>query len=87
MTHVGRCLTASGIKPIISYQHKFQTTYLYGSYSPVNGDSFVWEINVTNCEIFEQYLKAFSKHKPDEYKIVVSMDQGSIKSITLTITI
>jgi len=41
MTHIRKCLTASGIKPVIAYQHKFSTTYLYGSYSPINGDSFV----------------------------------------------
>ncbi|WP_262910815.1 hypothetical protein [Wocania arenilitoris] len=41
MTHLGKYLTASGVKPIVEYQHVFKTTYLYGSYSPTNGDSFV----------------------------------------------
>lgn len=71
MTHIGKCITARGIKPVIGYQHKFSTTYLYGSYSPITGDSFVWEINGTTSEIFQQYLMEFSKHKPNEYKIVV----------------
>ena len=76
MTHLGRYLTASGIKPIVSYQHVFNTTYLYGSYSPINGDSFVWEINSVNTTVFESYLKEFSKHKPNEYKIVVIDNAG-----------
>lgn len=76
MNHIGRYLTASGIKPMVSYQHIFKTTYLYGSYSPINGDSFVWEINGVDTTIFEAYLKAFSKYKPKEYKIVVIDNAG-----------
>jgi|TARA_B110000037_G_C17022095_1_gene465773 transposase len=76
MTHLGRYLTASGIKPIVSYQHVFKTTYLYGSYSPINGDSFVWEINGVNTAIFEAYLKEFSQYKPNQYKIVVIDNAG-----------
>jgi transposase len=76
MTHLGRYLTASGIKPIVSYQHVFKTTYLYGSYSPINGNSFVWEINGVNTDIFESYLKEFSQFKPNEYKIVVIDNAG-----------
>jgi len=76
MTHLGKCLTASGVKPILSYQHIFKTTYLYGSYSPINGDSFIWEINGVSTAIFEAYLKAFSQHKPSEYKVVVIDNAG-----------
>lgn len=76
MTHVGKCLTAKGVKPIVNYQHKFKTTYLYGSYSPINGDRFVWEINGVDTAIFEAYLKGFSAYKPKEYKIVVIDNAG-----------
>ena len=43
-TCIGKCITAMGVKPIVNYQHAFKNTYLYGSFSPINGDSFVWEI-------------------------------------------
>lgn len=76
MNHLGSYLTASGIKPIVNYQHIFKTTYLYGSYSPINGDSFVWEINGVGSNIFEAYLKAFSLYRPKEYKIVVIDNAG-----------
>lgn len=76
MTHLGKYLTASGVKPIVSYQHIFKTTYLYGSYSPINGDSFVWEIDGVNTAIFESYLNHFSQYKPDEYKIIVIDNAG-----------
>ncbi len=80
MTHIGKYLTAKGIKPIVKYQHAFKNTYLYSSYSPVNGDSFVWEINGTDTKIFEAYLQAFSKHRETEYKIVV-IDNAGVHSI------
>lgn len=76
MTHVGKCLTARGIKPIVKYQHAFKNTYLYGSFSPINGDSFVYEIEGTTSEIFYKYLLEFSKHKPKEFKIIIIDNAG-----------
>lgn len=76
MTHIGRCLTSKGIKPIVKYQHAFKNTYLYGSFSPINGDSFVYEIEGTTSEIFFKYLNEFSKYKPQEYKIIVIDNAG-----------
>ncbi|MCF7567195.1 transposase [Sabulilitoribacter arenilitoris] len=54
----------------------FKTTYLYGSYSPIDGDSFVWEVNGVNTDVFEAYLKQFSLHRPKELKIVVIDNAG-----------
>ena len=76
MTHIGRCLTAKGIKPIVNYKHAFKNTYLYGSFSPINGDSFVYEIEGTTSEIFYLYLLEFSKYKPKELKIIVIDNAG-----------
>jgi len=76
MTHVGKCLTAKGVKPIVKYQHSFKNTYLYGSFSPINGDSFVWEIEGTTSQIFYDYLVAFSEHKPKELKIIIIDNAG-----------
>lgn len=76
MTHIERCLTAKGVKPIVKYQHAFKNTYLYGSFSPINGESFVYEIEGTTSEIFYQYLVAFSKHKPSEFKIIIIDNAG-----------
>ena len=75
-THIGRCLTARGVKPIVKYQHAFKNTYLYGCFSPVNGDSFVYEIEGTTSEIFYSYICEFSKHKPEELKIIVIDNAG-----------
>jgi len=76
MTYIGKCLTARGVKPIVNFQHVFKTTYLYGSYSPIDGDSFVWEINGVDSSIFELYLDDFSKYRPKEFKIVIIDNAG-----------
>ena len=76
MTHMGRCLTAMGVKPIVRYQHAFKNTYLYGSFSPINGDAFVYEIEGTTSEIFYKYLVEFSKYKPKELKVIVIDNAG-----------
>jgi len=76
LTHTGSCIAAKGIQPVVSYQHKYLTTYLWGSYSPVDGDSFVWEINGVSTQIFEAYLNAFSKHRPHELKILIIDNAG-----------
>lgn len=75
-TMVGYCLSAIGVRPKVSYQHKFANTYLWGSYSPINGDSFVWEINGVDSYIFERYLEEFSKQNQREFKIVVIDNAG-----------
>jgi hypothetical protein len=76
LTHLGKYLTASREKPIVSYQYIFENTYLYGSYSPINGDRFVWAIIGVNTTIFEAYLKEFSQYKANDYKIVVIDNAG-----------
>jgi hypothetical protein len=44
------------IKPIVKYQHAFKNTYLYGSFYPINGDTFVYKIEEISGEIFYKYL-------------------------------
>ena len=65
----------------MNYQHKFENTYLWGSYSPITGDSSVWEINGVDSKIFEHYLKALSEFKPREYKVVV-IDNAAFHNTT-----
>jgi len=76
MTHMGRCLTAKGVRPVVGYSHSFESTYLWGSCSPISGDSYTWEIAAANGEVFEKYLEAFSKHRPEEHKVPVIDNAG-----------
>ena len=57
-----------------------KNTYLYGSFSPIDGDMFVYEIEGTTSQIFYKYLFALSEHRPGEFKIVV-IDNAGFHSI------
>ena len=85
MTHVGTVITAKGVKPIVNYQQEFKNTYLYGSYSPIDGSHFTWEVEGVDTLIFEAYLKDFSLYNPEELKIVVIDNAGfhATKNITI----
>ena len=85
MTHIGRCISAKGVQPLTPYQHRFENTYLFGSYSPIDGDQFVWEINGLGTEIFEKYLNDFSKHNPNVFKIIIIDNASYHKSKKLNI--
>jgi len=85
MTHVGSAITAMGVKPTVKFKQAFKNTYLYGSFSPLNGDSFLWEVEGVSLQIFEAYLTAFSKYKPDEYKIVIIDNAGFHATVNMAI--
>ena len=76
MTKNGKALTAVGIKPICPFQQVFQSTYLFGAFSPITGDSFMLEMPSCNGDNFQLFLDEFSKENPDEFKIIV-LDKGA----------
>lgn len=76
LSNMRRCLTSKGIKPVVPYQHKFQNFYLFGAYSPVNGDSFTLQYPYCNADCFQSYLDLLSEHKKDEFKIIL-LDNGA----------
>ena len=73
-------MSIKGLRPLVNYQHRFSNTYLWGSYSPITGDQFVWEIEGVDKKIFQLYLEEFSKYKPEEYKIMI-IDNARFHSI------
>jgi transposase len=81
MTHLGRAITARGVKPLVKFRQAFKNTYLYGSFSPINGNSYLMEIEGVSINIFETYLNEFSKYKPREFKIVI-IDNAGFHSTT-----
>ncbi len=84
-TKNGRALTAKGIKPICPFHQVFQSTYLFGTFSPINGEKFLIELPFCNADTFQKYLNELSKHNPDEFKIMV-LDNGAFhKAKTLII--
>lgn len=71
LTLAHRALTARGVKPLCRFQHRFETTYLYGAFSPVNGAHLVLEMPHCNTENMQAFLHAFSLCNPLEFKILL----------------
>lgn len=71
-----RCITIRGVKPITTYQHAYRNTYLFGGYSPINGDSYTLELPHCDAACFQLYLDGLSGRKPEEFKILV-LDNGA----------
>jgi transposase len=71
-----RILTLRGIKPLMSYQHKFKNFYLFGAFSPITGTHFILELPKCNSDWFQLYLDEFAKQNPDEFKILF-LDNGA----------
>jgi len=75
-TRNGKALTAKGVKPLSPYYHKYESSYLFGAFSPINGASLLLELpkcNTDNFELFLEYLSAMDK---EEYKIIF-LDNGA----------
>lgn len=75
-TRNGKALTAKGVKPICPFHQVFQTLYLFGAFSPINGDKFLLEMPNCNAENFQIFLDGLSATNPEEFKIMV-LDNGA----------
>lgn len=75
-TRNGKGLTAKGVKPICVFQQVFKSLYLFGAYSPINGEHFELEMPHCNTETFEIFLNELSKKCPEEFKILL-LDNGA----------
>ena len=75
-TKNGKALTAKGVKPICPFQQVFQSTYLFGAFSPITGQHFMMELPHCNADTFQLFLNEMSKEDPDEFKIIV-LDNGA----------
>lgn len=54
----------------------FKSTYLYGAFSPINGDKLVLEFPYCNSDCFQIFLNILSKQDENEFKIIV-LDNGA----------
>ena len=71
ITKQKRVITTKGLKPIGKYKHSYKYKWLWGSFSPITGESFCMLTDNVCKELFIQYLEDFSKHKPNELKILI----------------
>jgi transposase len=75
-TRNGKSLTIKGIKPVCAFIQDFKNNYLFGAFSPINGDSLLLEMPCCDTECFEVFLAELSKQNPKEYKILF-LDNGA----------
>jgi len=80
ITKQKRVITAKGIKPIGKYKHSYLYKWLWGSFSPITGESFCMSTDGVCKDLFIKYLYDFSNHKPTELKILL-MDNAAFHSI------
>ena len=74
-----------GVKPICPFQEVFKSLFLFGAFSPITANQFLLEMPECNTNTFQIYLNEFSKHHPNEFKIIV-LDNGAFhKSKSLII--
>jgi transposase len=71
LTLAHKALTARGVKPVCLFQHRFETTYLYGAFSPINGSHLVLEMPHCNTENFQVFLEQFSQVDKAEFKVLL----------------
>ena len=71
ITKQKRVITAKGIKPIGKYKHSYLYKWLWGSFSPITGESFCMTTQGVCKDFFIKYLQDFSNHKPGELKIMI----------------
>lgn len=76
MTLPHRALTLKGVKPLCRYEHKFDNTYLFGAFSPINGAHLILELPQCNSNNFQVFLEKLSRQDTEEFKIVI-LDNGA----------
>ena len=76
MTKNGRSLTQRGVKPICPFVQAFENLWLFGAFSPVNGEHFLMELPYCNSDNFQIWLNQFSELNEKELKIVF-LDNGA----------
>lgn len=76
MTKSGRSVTSKGVKPVCPFLQAFENLWLFGIFSPVNGEHFLLELPNCNSDNFQIFLDQFSALNPQEFKIVF-LDNGA----------
>ena len=76
LTLAHKALTLKGVKPLCNYQHRFDNTYLFGAFSPLNGNHLLLEMPRCNASTFQAFLDCLSSQDEDEFKMLI-LDNGA----------
>jgi transposase len=69
-------LTAKGVKPIAVSQHAFESTWLFGAFSPINGKRLLMEAECCDSDFFQIFLNELSCTDSDELMVLL-LDNAS----------
>ncbi len=64
------------MKPICPFHQVFKSLYLFGAFSPLDGEKFMLEMPFCNADTFQIFLNEFSQQKTDELKLII-LDNGA----------
>ena len=71
-----RRLTARGVQPIGTIQHRFEWFYVYGAVAPITGERFFLELPSLTHSTFQRFLDEFAQAFPDSLNILVLDKSG-----------
>ncbi len=71
-----RRLTARGVQPIGTIQHRFEWFYVYGAVAPTSGERFFLELPSLNSSTFQLFLDEFAQAFPASLNILVLDKSG-----------
>jgi transposase len=76
ITKEGRMLTAKGVKPICVSHQVYQSTWLFGAFSPITGEHLLMEFPACNADNFQIFLEELAC---DNLKtlIIMALDNGA----------
>jgi len=66
-----RVITAKGIKPVGKYKHSYKYFWIWGSFSPITGDSHYMISDGVSKNAFIAYLNDLALLNPRELKLVI----------------
>jgi hypothetical protein len=75
-TFTGKMLTAKGVKPIAVSQQAFESTWLFGAFSPINGKRMLMEAEECNGIFFQVFPDELSATDTDELMLIL-LDNAS----------
>jgi transposase len=64
-------LTAKGVKPICTSHQEYQSTWLFGAFSPITSNRLFMECPFCNTDMFQIFLNELSAENPDTLIILV----------------
>lgn len=64
------------MKPLCPEQHQYEYRYLFGAFSPINGNHLLLEFPCCNTEVFQYFLDRLAIVDPQEFKILFLDNAG-----------